>query len=312
MKKLLIASSLILLVAAGCNKIQKDNNADSSMNTGSVDTANTNGSMTAMHHDSSGSNTTPIQSHRTYSLNILSGLDSVKPGQPTTIKFNIKDEKGDILKDFQLEHTKLLHFVVVRKDLQQFQHIHPDFNKATGEFTIAVTFPTDGPYRVFADFTPQGAQMGEGAMALGVSVNQDLTVGDVNKYKAVALTPDTNILKIVDGYRINYQFPTNIKSQTPVDYGLIIEKDNQKVQLEDYLGAKGHSIILKEGAEDYIHNHANGAMQGMDMSGNNDMQMTGDGVDFSTSFPEPGIYKIFTQFQVKGKVITSDYTVKVK
>jgi hypothetical protein len=34
-------------------------------------------------------------------------------------------------------------------------------------------------------------------------------------------------------------------------------------------------------------------------------------IDFSTRFPETGIYKIFTQFQHNGKVITTDYVVRV-
>ena len=306
MKKTLIIGVAVLLLAAGCNKAQKNttNNPDSSMNMSGM------GNMPGMNH---GSNTnTPIQSHRTYSLNMLSSLDNIKPGQSVTVKFDIKDEQGNILKDLQVEHTKILHFIIVRQDLQQFQHIHPDFNQQTGEFTTNVTFPTDGPYRMFADFTPQGAQMGPDGMPLGVTVSQDASVGDMSKYKAVALKVDSNILKMVDGYRINYNFPQSVKANTPVDYSLIIEKDNEEVRLEDYLGAKGHSIILKEGAVDYIHNHANGAMAGMDMSGGDQMQMSGDSIDFSTQFPEPGIYKIFTQFQVKGKVITSDYTVSVK
>lgn len=266
-------------------------------------------SMAGMNH---GAMNTTIQSHRTYSLNMLSGLDNVKPGQSTIVRFNIKDEQGNILKDLEVEHTKILHFIVVRKDLQQFQHIHPDFNQQTGEFSIAVNFPTDGPYRMFADFTPKGTQMGSDGMPLGVSLNQDVAVGDMGNYKAAPLTPDTDILKIVDSYRINYNFPQTIKANTSVDYSLIIEKNNETVKLEDYLGAKGHSIVLKEGAVDYVHNHANGAMAGMNMSGGDQMQMSGDSVDFTTQFPEPGIYKVFTQFQVKGKVITSDYTVRVK
>ncbi len=307
MKKLLVIAAAVLLLAAGCNKAQQNtnNNSSSSMNMGSM------GNMPGMNHGSSSTNSTPIQSHRTYSLNMLSSLDNVKPGQPVTVKFDIKDEQGNILKDLQVEHTKILHFIIVRQDLQQFQHIHPDFNQSTGEFSIAVTFQTDGPYRMFADFTPQGTQMGPDGMPLGVTLSQDLSVGDIGKYKVVALKVDTNILKTVDGYRINYNFPQSIKANTPADYSLIIEKDNETVRLEDYLGAKGHSIILKEGAVDYIHNHANGAMDGMSMSGGDQMQMSGDSVDFSTSFPEPGIYKIFTQFQIKGKVVTSDYTVKV-
>ena len=300
----------VLLLAAGCNNINDNRNSKTSTNNAKY-INRSNGSMGVMNHGSPTTSTTPIQSHRTYSLNMLSSLDNIKPGQSVPVKFNIKDEQGNILKDLEIEHTKILHFIIVRQDLQQFQHIHPDFNQSTGEFSINVTFPTDGPYRMFADFTPQGAQMGSNGMALGVTINKDVAVGYLSNYKAVALTIDTNILKVVDGYRINYNFPKIITANSAVDYGLIIEKNNQKVRLGDYLGAKGHSIILKEGAVDYIHNHANGAMNGMGGAANDQMQMLGDSVDFSTSFPEAGTYKVFTQFQIKGKVVTTDYTVKI-
>ncbi len=299
MKKLLIIGAAILLVAAGCNKARNNINMNSSTN-------NT-GSMEGMDHGSINMGNAPIQSHRTYSLNMLSSLDNVKSGQSVDIRFNIKDEQGNILKDFQTTHTKLLHFIVVRKDLQQFQHIHPDFNQQSGEFSVNATFPTDGPYRIFADFAPVGVQMGPNGMPLMVTLNRDAAVGDVSKYKAVPVVVDKDVQKITDNYFINYDFSGELKAQSDITYSLQIEKDAEEVKLEPYLGAMGHSVILKEGTLDYIHTHANE----MDMSGMQGMQMSHAGVDFTTSFPEPGIYKIFTQFQVKGKVITSDYTIKV-
>jgi hypothetical protein len=34
-------------------------------------------------------------------------------------------------------------------------------------------------------------------------------------------------------------------------------------------------------------------------------------IDFSTTFPEAGTYRIFTQFQHHGNVLTTEYTVVV-
>ena len=300
MKKILIIGTALLLLAAGCNKAK--NNASSNSSTNNI------GNMQGMDHSSMNIGNSPIQSHRTYSLNMLSSLDNIQPGKPTTVKFNIKDEQGNVLKDFQLTHTKILHLIVVRKDLQQFQHIHPDLNQQSGEFTIALNFPTDGPYRIFDDFAPQGAQMGPDGMPLMVTLNQDVTVGDMAKYKAVPVAVDKDAQKITDNYFINYDFSPELKAQSTITYSLQIEKDAEEVKLEPYLGAMGHSVILKVGALDYIHTHANE----MAMDATEGMQMSHAGVEFTTSFPEAGVYRIFTQFQVKGKIITSDYTVQVK
>jgi hypothetical protein len=297
MKKIFIITTALFLLAVGCDSTPS--NAPADMN----DT-----NMPGMQH---GSSNTPIQSHRTYSINMLSSLKNIKPGQSVAVKFNIKDEQGNVLKDFEVAHEKIIHFIIARKDLQDFQHVHPDFNKVTGEFLIDVTFPNDGPYRMFADFTPQGTQMGPDGMHLGVTVYQDIVSGDLNRYKSVTTKVDKEILKVVDGYRINYNFPSVLKSQTEVPYSLIIEKNNENITLQNYLGALGHSVILKKDTLEFMHVHA----EGMDMSGSGgqvDHKMPGALINFKTMFPEAGVYKAFTQFQAKGKIITSDYTLEVK
>ncbi len=172
--KVLVIGSLVLLLAAGCSKAKNSPTPLTPMN--GIDHGNKDG---ANHEPQSKGGAMPIQSHRTYSLNMLSIMDNVMPGQPVDIRFNIKDEQGNILKDFQVENTKLLHFIIIRKDLQDFQHIHPSFDKSTGEFFITATFPNDGPYRMIADFTPVGAQMGAMGMPLGVNIYQDVNSGTV-------------------------------------------------------------------------------------------------------------------------------------
>ncbi len=306
MKKYLpyIIVAAIIVLAAGAyyaSSSKKKDNSNVSME----------GNMAGMDHDSM--NNTPIQSHRSYDVQITSDTGKIKTGQATKITFKIVNERKEVLKDFTVAHEKLMHFILVRKDLQQFQHLHPDFNQQTGEFSVNVTFPTDGPYRLFPDFTPTP----ENPQKLPVTATYDVNVGDLSKYKPQAVTADTNTTKTADGYTVYYSFPETLKAQTQIDYNLSVEKDNSYVNLEQYLGAMGHGVIIKERSLDFIHTHAGE----MDMAGMENMSMDDMGqmnhggepnvIDFSTSFPEPGTYRIFTQFQVKGKVVTSDYTLKV-
>ena len=37
----------------------------------------------------------------------------------------IVDARGATVRDFDVEHTKRLHLIVVRRDLTGFQHVHP-------------------------------------------------------------------------------------------------------------------------------------------------------------------------------------------
>ncbi len=265
----------------------------------------------AMNHDNS--NQPIAQSHRSYTLQVTSSTNNVQPGQPTKFTYKIVNDKNEVVKDFALVHEKIMHFLLVRKDLQNFQHLHPDFNQNTGEFSVTATFPTDGPYRLFPDFTPAP----ENFQKLPVTLTQDVAVGDVTKYKPQPVATEKGVEKMVDGYRVTYYLPEKLSSQTELDYSLVVEQSgqDQPVQLEPYLGAMGHGVIIREGTLDFIHTHAGDmgmtSMEGMTAAEHAGHQGEPDTMDFSTMFPEPGTYKIFTQFQIKGKVYTSDYTLKV-
>lgn len=253
------------------------------------------------------------QSHRGYNVQVTSDTSNIKPGQATKVTYKIVNDRKEVLKDFTVAHEKIMHFILVRKDLQNFQHLHPEFNPQTGEFSVNVTFPDDGPYRLFPDFTPTP----ENPQKLPVTVNFDLSVGDQSKYKALPLTVDTATSKSSGGLTIDYYFGNTPKAGAQLDYGLTISDPNidEQVQLETYLGAMGHGVILKEDTLDFIHTHATGmemeGMEGMTAAEHAGHVGEPDTIDFSTTFPEPGKYRIFTQFQYKKKIYTTDYTIIV-
>jgi hypothetical protein len=101
-----------------------------------------------------------------------------------------------------------MHFIVVRKDLTQFQHLHPEFHKETGEFSVDVAFPAPGPCRFFADFTPGQ----DNPMQLPVTVSSDFTVGDIADFQPQAVTPDTkNEVIVPPDYQVTYTLPGALK-----------------------------------------------------------------------------------------------------
>ncbi len=245
----------------------------------------------------SGGHQQVVQSHRNYEIEVILDATNIRPNQPTKFSYKIKNDKGEVLKNYETVHEKIMHFIVVRKDLQYFQHLHPDFNQATGEFTVDITFPADGLYRVFPDFTPGE----DNPQKLPVTVFHDISVGDKDRYKAQPVIPDTQLKKTVGEYQITYAFPTEVMMRNEISYSLTMEKNGKPVtDLENYLGALGHSIILKMRTLDFIHTHAE------------EINIRGPKIKFSTSFPESGIYKIFTQFAHQGKVFTVDYVINAE
>src|SRR3954470_13161885 len=73
-------------------------------------------------------------------------------GSPFALAFRILDGRGQTVRDFDVEHAKRMHFIVVRRDMTGFQHLHPTEN-ADGTWSLPVTLPEAGAYRVFADFS---------------------------------------------------------------------------------------------------------------------------------------------------------------
>ena len=241
-----------------------------------------------------------IQSHRSYCIKVSSTAQDFLPNVPSAYSFTLVDDQGLVLKDLQTEHEKLLHLIVARKDLGEFQHVHPDFSTSTGVFTLSnLKFPSAGDYRIFADFTPTNAQIGTDGMPLPVIAYQDVTVRGAYAPQPLG-TVDT--IKNVDGYTVSLTTnPQKLVSGTDMLSFAIVQNGKQVTDLEDYLGALGHSVVLKENTLDYIHTHAQEAPS----SKQNGI------ITFHVEFPSAGNYKVFLQFKRGGAVETVSFVVPV-
>lgn len=246
------------------------------------------------------SETQSIQRHRSYCIKSNIASLNIQPNVPVSLSFSIVDDEGNTVKDFALVHDMLLHLIVVRKDLNSFQHLHPEIEASTGQFTLSdLTFPSSGPYRIFADFTPSNAQMGADGMPLGVTISEDVTVAGTYTAQAIGATERT---KTFDGYEVTLTTSPESASTGMTMMSYTIKKDGKPItNLESYLAALGHSVVLKENTLDYIHAHAVQEPTA---------RQTGT-IDFHVEFPLGGNYKTFTQFKHEGRVHTVEFVVPV-
>lgn len=246
-------------------------------------------------------------SETTYNLNLMSGK-SYLANKTQMLHFNIKDQSGNVLKDFDTVHTKKLHLIVVRKDRTNFQHVHPTFDQPSGMFMIEpFTFPTDGDYRVFADFTPANAGKDDMGMKMASTPYQDVQVGDTAKYTPESLGTDKltssvngldTMLSQLEGDSMNTGYYANTITNLSVD----IEKNGTPfTSLQEYLGALGHMVILGPNLE-FIHGHP--------LTESTSAQ-TGK-IVFQVTFPKAGQYKLYLQTQANDQVNTTDYNLTVK
>ena len=70
----------------------------------------------------------------------------VEAGKPAKLKLMIHDASGAVVKNFDVVHEHKVHLIIVRDGLDQFAHLHPAVD-ASGNLTVAFTFPTGGTYR---------------------------------------------------------------------------------------------------------------------------------------------------------------------
>lgn len=269
---------------------------------------------------------------RTQPAEIVAGVPTI-----WTLKvFNANTDKP--VREFDVVHDKLLHLIVVSKDLSWFNHIHPDY-RDRGLFIIRPTVPRAGLYKLYADYTPKG-----GANEVA---QEEFSVEGANR---LPLTPSLVPDRMKDGWmtkRVTAKSPDDDPDpRTGASYEVALMPMPAKLvagqdamlhfqvrdaqgkpitDLEPYMGAMGHAVILSQDSNIYLHTHpleggmegmAHGATSGMAMPGMAQQtaavpQSTGPDVVFHTKFPKPGLYKAWGQFLHKGLVVAAPFVLNV-
>ena len=210
-------------------------------------------------------------------------------GRRAKLSFTVVGSNGRPVRDFQVEHTKRVHLIVARRDLTGFQHLHPKLGR-DGRWSTAIEIDDAGSYRVFADFKRRGENH---TLAADLAVDGPL---DSRPVAPVRTTADAG-----DGYRVRLTGGAS-KAGEEAELGFTVTRDGKEVAVDDYLGAKGHLVALREGDMAYLHVHPVEA--GHESAG-------GKPIEFATEFPSDGRYGLFLQFKHQGKVHTAAFTREV-
>jgi len=174
------------------------------------------------------------------------------------------------LKEFDTVHEKKLHFIVVSRDLTYFAHLHPELSDK-GVFKLKEALPP-GDLRLFADFAPAG----KGGQVVMLPRKQS---GKTTAAEDTLKTPAKLTGELIPGKTTKLTFDSEI----PV-------KD-----LEPYLGAQAHLIMIHEDAETFVHSHPI----------NDPNQLV-----FLARPPKPGRYKAWVELQLKGQVLRKSFQVE--
>lgn len=283
-KKMIIVSALLSLsLLAACGNPEKNNHA-----AGHEETNN----QAADNHGGHGAEEQPAPALDNHKASFAFASGGARAKEETEVTIQITNADGTPVNDYEVNHEKLLHLIMVNHDLSYFAHIHPDF-KGDGKFVVQTSFPAGGKYKVFADFKPAGGS--------STTLSEWMDV-EGKEGEHAAVTPDPKLVKVVGDKEITLALSsTKAKEEVTLTYDIRDAKTKQGIDnLEPYLGAVGHVVILSDDAGKYLHVHPL------------DEKATGPKAQFATSFPQSGIYKIWGQFQHKGEVITVPFVVEVK
>lgn len=198
-----------------------------------------------------------------------------------SFQFVIEGPDGAPVLDFEQEHEKDLHFILVNRELTVFHHVHPA-RAADGTWSIDLPALPAGSYRAVADFhVVDGPRL-----ALGT----DLSVaGD---YAPTSLAKPA-LTSTVDGYEITIQ--SEVHDGGEVKFSLTVREDGHVVtDLQPYLGAFGHLVAMRAGDLAYAHVHPDDFVDGT--------------VHFDAELTAEGRYALFFDFKHGDAVHTASFT----
>ena len=210
------------------------------------------------------------------SIHLALAQRSFDPGD-AEVSFQLQDDDGRPVTRYDVEHEKELHLIVLdTRDLTDFQHVHPT-RAADGTWTARLRLGPGTPYRLYADGSTGGADF--------LATADVFTTGGHPGPQGV---PEPSTRDRVDGLTVDLD-------QTDDTATLHVTEDGGPVELEPYLGALGHLVVIRVDDLEYLHVHPE----------------AGETPVFAVSGLAPGRYRAFFDFQVEGVVRTASFTVDV-
>ncbi|MBI3421198.1 MAG: hypothetical protein HY006_03980 [Candidatus Sungbacteria bacterium] len=234
----------------------------------------------------------------------------------------------------EIKHTKLMHVIGLRDDMNEFFHIHPVRSEefvaslassrvsggvhpalvaTSGLFTIQHVFGKPGLYKLWSEVKKDNISHSFGHELVGVQGEGERSHKEVSFTRNVA----------IDGYQVSLAGGEPVVKGQEAHLAFDIHApDNTDAAVEKYLGADMHLSVIKDDLAQFIHTHpenddghmthqgggsyivqtarANGA------GGHAASPDTEHGIQFHVVFPEAGLYKAFAQFRPKGISLPPD------
>lgn len=231
-----------------------------------------------------------------YRLELLSSPSAPAAGQPVELELRVRLENSPDLREateFELVHERPMHLFLVRRDLAFFSHEHPEI-VAPGVFRLRYRFPAPGDYRLFADLAPRGA--GSQVLSARLAVGP----GAVDPPPGAPALSGPVLSARAGTVQVGLTLPEGglpAGRAVTVTAELRDEKGRAVDDLEPWLGALAHLLLIHQDAETFAHAHPDEREPGLGKDGR---------IPFLVRLPRPGLYRAWLQFRRGGRVQTAE------
>jgi uncharacterized membrane protein len=245
-------------------------------------------------------------------ISIATSPARITAGSPVSMTVSIRGPEGEPFKRLVLSHERILHAIIIGKDLDVFAHIHPedlgpltDVMLKSATFPIRYTFPKVGDYLIGFDFAA-----GDEAYSRTVSVSVADAPG-MGKPEA-----DLSATRNFGEYQVSLSTspdPVRAGSESTLKY--IIRKNGAEVNnLAPYLGASMHLAVVPVSLKEFIHAHGvtKGESHADHVHAAPPPSRFGPEIRAEVVFPSKGIYKVFSQVKHEGTILLFDFMIDVQ
>jgi len=219
---------------------------------------------------------------------------------PLAARLEIVERAGvQTLRDYDLDMTKRMHVIVIDRQFETFQHLHPALD-AAGHFVFALHVPKPATYYVYADAVPHG---------LGQQVFRfDVPFGAPRAGNAV-LAPSKATVS-AGPYAVTLDTLKLRAGTETMLHASITENGRPARDLAPYLGAAAHAVFIQTQTLAYVHVHPTTGNEAEAMHGMAGMESMADmhesvpakgplpsTMTLHVEAPSTGTYKLWLQFR---------------
>lgn len=200
----------------------------------------------------------------------------------TFLNLGLSDDDG-VVQDLVVRHEKRLHLIAVSEDFSRYHHLHPRPDNSVG---WVADYPLEpGPWRLYADFQEAGE-------APAVATTRIVVPGTPEAGSLFPATGDVTEDQD-DGYRVALIGDLRAGGASVLRFR-VTDDGVPVTDLEPYLGADGHLVVLREKDGAYLHAHPKDGPPG-------------PVVAFGVEVPSAGRYHLYFDYRHAGEVRSAHF-----